>query len=108
MKNLAVCPHGAALALPFVREKAVAALREFVKLGAVHPLLGFADSVRMEELPSGWKEPIPNWTQFAVDAGPLWMGIEASGPKGGRVAGLYLADREIQKALAQLAARMKE
>jgi len=107
-KSLSACPYGAALALPFVRGKAVAALREFIKLGAVHPLLGFADSVRMEELPSGWKEPIPNWTQFAIDAGPLWMGIEASAPKGGRVVELYLADKEIQKALTQLAARMKE
>jgi len=107
VKSLSVCPHGAALALPFAREKAVAALREFIKLGAAHPLLGFADSVRMEELPREWKGPIPNWTQFAVDAGPLWMAIEAAKPDGGLVAGLYLKDREIEAALERLSTTLK-
>ncbi len=97
-----VCPYGAALALPFIREKAVAALRGYVSLGFVHPMLGLPDSVRLEGLPEGADGPIPNWTQFAIDVGPMWMAIEACGPEGGRIAELYLADDEIESALAML------
>lgn len=102
MDQQSVCPYGAALALPFTREKAVAALREFVKLGFVHPLLGFPDSVRLGGLPDGADRPIPNWTQFAIDVGPMWMAIEACGEDGGRVGKLYLADGDIKAALSAL------
>jgi len=101
-----VCPYGAALALPFVREKAVAALFEYVKLGFVHPLLGLPDSVRLEDLPQGAEGPVPNWTQFAIDVGPMWMAIEACRPSGGRVAELYLTDGDVKDALEQLDASL--
>jgi len=107
VKHVAVCPYGAALALPFMRREATAALEEYVKLGAVHPLLGFPDSLRMEDLPPGADKPIPGWTQFAIDVGPMWMAAEACGPDKGRVAKWYLQDERIQAALARLDASLK-
>lgn len=91
----AVCPYGAALAIPFLPNEAEAALSKFAEMGFAHPLLGFADSVRMKKLPAGVKSPIPNWTQFAIDVAPMWMSIEAASKGGGRVAELYLKDETI-------------
>jgi hypothetical protein len=91
--------------MPFAREKAVAALAEFAKLSGVHPVIGLPDSIRLEELPTGFKNSIPSWTQFAIDIGPMWMAIEAS--EGNRVAGLYLKDASVSQALEQLDGTMK-
>jgi hypothetical protein len=100
--HFSVAPYGAALALPFVRDRALTALREYVALGFVHPLLGFPDSVRLEGLPEEAHGPVPHWTQFAIDVGPMWLAIEACSPDGRRTAALYLADEDIKAALGKL------
>lgn len=105
VKHLSVCPYGAALALPFAREKAMTALAEFAKLSGVHPVIGLPDSIRIEALPEGFRSPISNWAQFAIDVGPMWMAIEAT--EKNRVAGLYLKDGSVRKALEQLDGKMK-
>jgi hypothetical protein len=102
-----VCPYGAALAVPFIPETATQVLWEYVRLGAAHPMIGFADSLRVADLPPGVPGPVPNWTQYAIDTGPAWMAIEASSPGGGRIASLYRADPEIARALDELAQRMR-
>jgi len=102
IKHVSVCPYGAALAMPFARKEAIAALSQFVKLGAAHPLLGFADSLRMEKLPAGAVKPISNWTEFSIDVGPMWMAIEESKPDKGKISALYLKDPEIQKNIGKI------
>jgi len=63
--------------------------------------------MRMENLPEGAMAPIFNWTQFAIDVGPMWMAIEACSENKGRVAELYLKDERIQMALEQLQSYME-
>jgi hypothetical protein len=102
-----VCPYGAALAVPFIPETAVPVLAEYVRMGAAHPMIGFADSLRVADLPEGVPGPVPNWTQYAIDTGPAWMAIEAFSPGGGRVASLYRFDADIARALEELTRRLR-
>ena len=108
VKHWSVCPYGAAVGLPFVHKEVMTALFEYVKMGAVHPLLGFSDSIRIEKLPEEATGPIPNWAQFAIDVGAMWMAIEVCEPNKGRVAQLYLKDKQIQAALEQLDSYQKK
>lgn len=106
VKHLALCPYGAALAMPFAKDKAKAALLAYANESSFHPLIGFVDSLRVADLPEGCSEPIPNWTQFAIDVGPMWMAIEAAKPGGGRIAELYRSDPDIQRILTKLLASL--
>ena len=97
--HISPAPYGAALALPFVPEKAMSALRGFVELGYVHPLLGLPDNIRLNNLPSGLS-PAPNWNTFDINTGPISLAIEQAGEN--RIGLLYQADSEIATALPLL------
>ena len=74
--QISPAPYGAALGLPFQTSSAITALREYVKLGYYHPLLGLPDNVRINNLPNGLDSPVPNWDPFDINIGPLGMAIE--------------------------------
>ena len=105
VSHKSICPYGAALALPFIKGKAVYSLRVYAGLCSPNPILGFPDSLRMEEMPAVWSAPVPNWTQFAIDVGSMLLSIENSeGP--GFVAKLYTKDINIADALSKLKASL--
>jgi hypothetical protein len=93
-------PYGAALALPFQRASSITALREFVKQGFYHPLLGLPDSVRINELPAGIEKPIPNWNPFDINIGPIALAIEQT--QQNTIGILYLRDNQITTNLTKL------
>jgi hypothetical protein len=98
-------PYGAALALPFQRATSITALREFVREGFYHPLLGLPDSVRFGELPAGIEKPIPNWDPFDINIGPIAMAIEQT--QQNTIGILYLRDNQISTNLTKLKRSIK-
>lgn len=94
-------PYGAALALPFIRDKALTALRAFAEMGDYHEYLGLPDNVRMKALDDSIT-PVPNWNPYDINIGPVIMAIEQI--QTNRVGSLYLSDNAITAALDQLVA----
>ena len=45
--QISPAPYGAVLGLPFTRNKSLQALREYIKIGFYHPLLGLPDNIRL-------------------------------------------------------------
>lgn len=93
-------PYGAALALPFQYDAAVSALREYVKIGYYHPLLGLPDNVRLNNLPSGLNSAVPHWDPFDINIGPIAMAIEQT--QNNTLGKLYLQDEKIGESLLLL------
>lgn len=99
--QISPAPYGAALALPFIPDKAIEALRAYVDIGYYHPLLGLPDNIRLSNLPSGLS-PSPNWNAFDINTGPVALAIEQYAEN--RIAALYLNDTAIQAKLTLLTA----
>ncbi len=97
--QISPAPYGAALALPFIPDKAIEALRVYVNLGYYHPLLGLPDNIRLSNLPSGLS-PAPNWNAFDINTGPIALAIEQS--RENRIGALYQNDTAIQAKLPLL------
>jgi len=97
--QISPAPYGAALALPFIPDKAIEALRTYVDLGYYHPLLGLPDNIRLSNLPSGLS-PAPNWNAFDINTGPIALAIEQS--RENRIGALYQKDTAIQAKLPLL------
>ncbi|WP_310560841.1 hypothetical protein [Flavobacterium sp.] len=97
--------YGAALALPFQKATAIAALREYVKLGFYHPLLGLPDAVRIKDLPAGLEKAIPNWDPFDINIGPTAMAIEQT--QQNSIGKLYLKDVAVSTNLVKLKTSIK-
>lgn len=97
--------YGAALALPFQKSTAIAALREYVKLGFYHPLLGLPDAVRIKDLPTGLDKAIPNWNPFDINIGPIAMAIEQT--QQNTIGKLYINDSAINLNLTKLKSSIK-
>jgi hypothetical protein len=93
-------PYGAALALPFQYDAAISALREYVKIGYYHPLLGLPDNVRLNNFPSGLNSAVPHWDPFDINIGPIAMAIEQT--QNNTLGKLYLQDEKIEKSLVLL------
>lgn len=98
--QISPAPYGAALALPFQKASAITALREFVKLGYYHPLLGLPDNIRINSFPSGLKVAVPNWNPFDINIGPMAMAIEQI--QQNTISNLYLKDNQISTNLTKL------
>lgn len=97
--QISPAPYGAALALPFIPDKAIKALRAYVDIGYYHPLLGLPDNIRLSNLPSELS-PAPNWNPFDINTGPIALAIEQSGEN--RIGALYQNDTDIQAKLPLL------
>ena len=93
-------PYGACLALPFVPDMAIKALREYAAMGFFHPVLGMPDSVRMTELPAGIDYPVAHWSIVDINFGAASIAIEQT--QKNSIAGYYLKDDGIAKNLALL------
>lgn len=97
--QISPAPYGAALALPFTYNKAMTAIREFVKMGYYHEYLGLPDNVRVKNLPEGMGIS-PNWDTYDINIGPIILAIEQV--RGNRIGALYLGDPQVMNALTQL------
>ena len=97
--QISPAPYGAVLALPFIPEKAIEALRTYIDIGYYHPLLGLPDNIRLSNLPSGLT-PVPNWNTFDINTGPVSLAIEQTGEN--RIGNMYLNDTAIQVKLPLL------
>ncbi|MGC9342638.1 MAG: hypothetical protein ACP5E3_08065, partial [Bacteroidales bacterium] len=97
--QISPAPYGAVLALPFIPDKAIEALRGYVDIGYYHPLLGLPDNIRLSNLPIGLS-PSPNWNTFDINIGPVALAIEQYTEN--RIAALYLGDTAIQTNLSLL------
>lgn len=97
--QISPAPYGAALALPFTYDKAMTALREFVKMGYYHEYLGLPDNVRIKNLPEGISQS-PNWDPFDINIGPILLAIEQV--QGNTIGELYKNDTHVMNALEQL------
>ena len=97
--------YGAALALPFQKATAITALREYVKLGFYHPLLGLPDAVRIKDLPAGLEKAVPNWNPFDINIGPIAMAIEQT--QQNNIGKLYLKDVMVSANLLKLKTSIK-
>lgn len=94
--RISPAPYGAALALPFTYDKAMAALRAFAGMGYYHEYLGLPDNVRIAGLPDGVR-PAPNWNPYDINIGPIILAIEQV--QGNRIGALYLSDPSIHETL---------
>lgn len=74
--QISPAPYGAVLALPFQPSNAIQALREYVKIGYYHPLLGLPDNIRINDLPQNLDVPVPNWNYYDINIGPIAMAID--------------------------------
>ena len=97
--QISPAPYGAVLALPFIPDKAIEALRAYVDIGYYHPLLGLPDNIRLSNLSIGLS-PSPNWNTFDINIGPVALAIEQYTEN--RIAALYLSDTAIQTNLSLL------
>lgn len=97
--QISPAPYGAVLALPFIPDKAIEALRAYVDIGYYHPLLGLPDNIRLSNMPAGLS-PAPNWNTFDINIGPVALAIEQYTEN--RIAALYLSDTAIQTNLSLL------
>lgn len=98
--QLSPAPYGAALALPFISNTAITALREYVNIGYYHPLLGLPDNIRLNNLPNEIDSPIPNWSTFDINIGPLGMAIDMYQQK--IISSLYMKDTNVKNSLEKL------
>lgn len=92
-------PYGAALALPFQKDMAIRALREYARMGFAHPHLGLPDAVRITELPAGFL-PASNWNQVDINIGPMGMAVEQV--QENRIARYLQGDSSYQEAIKKL------
>ncbi|PQB09027.1 hypothetical protein BST83_01390 [Polaribacter filamentus] len=93
-------PYGATLALPFASDRAITALKEFVKVGYYHPLLGLPDNIRLKNYPTNIDVPVPNWSTFDINIGPMGMAIDMYQDK--IISNLYLKDSNVKNSLDKL------
>jgi hypothetical protein len=93
-------PYGAALALPFQSSNALESLRAYVQLGYYHPLLGLPDNIRVNNLPNGITVPVPNWSTFDINIGPIAMAIEQT--QSNSIASYFINDPDVTSALNNL------
>jgi len=98
--QISPAPYGAALALPFQSSTAIKALREFVKLGYYHPLLGLPDNVRMNGFSQNVKVPVPNWDTFDINIAPIAMAIEQA--QQNSISNYYTKDNGVAVGLQKL------
>ena len=98
--QISPAPYGAALALPFQSSTAIKALREYVKLGYYHPLLGLPDNVRMNGFSQNVKVPVPNWDTFDINIAPIAMAIEQT--QNNTISSYYTKDNAIAVSLQKL------
>ncbi|MFO7744311.1 MAG: hypothetical protein R6V36_02885 [Psychroflexus sp.] len=99
-KTIAPAPYGAALALPFVSNQAITGLREFVKLGYYHPLIGFPGTVRLIPLGGDAPDMIPNWGTGDLELGPMAIAIDQYFDN--IIGQLYQSDPEVKISLDEL------
>lgn len=99
--QISPAPYGAALALPFKRDEALLALREYVAMGHFHELLGLPDNVRIKNLKTGM-DVAPNWDPFDINIGPIILAIEQS--ENNTIGLLYLKDADVFNSLQALTA----
>lgn len=92
--------YGAVLALPFQPSDAIQALREYVKLGYYHPLLGLPDNIRINDLPQNLDVPVPNWNPYDINIGPIAMAIDQY--QHNIISNYYMSDSAIVKSLQSL------
>ena len=92
-------PYGAALALPFKKNEAIQALREYVGIGYYHPLLGLPDNIRLKNVPAAIP-PSPNWNAFDINIGPIALAIEQM--QNNSIGQLFQNDADINAGLARL------
>lgn len=104
-KKIAPAPYGAALALPFVSNHAITGLREFVKLGYYHPLMGFPGTVRLIPLGGDAPDMIPNWGTGDLELGPMAIAIDQY--YNNIIGQLYQNDPEVKIALGELIKSIK-
>lgn len=93
-------PYGATLALPFASDRAITALKEFVNIGYYHPLLGLPDNIRLKNYPTNIDVPVPNWSTFDINIGPMGMAIDMYQDK--IISNLYLKDSNVKNSLDKL------
>ncbi|WP_445747746.1 hypothetical protein [Polaribacter sp.] len=92
--------YGAILALPFIPNTSISAIKEYIKLGYYHPLLGLPDNVRLKNIPDNVGVPIPNWTTFDINIGPIAMAIDMYQSK--IISNLYTKDASVKTSLGKL------
>jgi len=98
--QISPAPYGAVLALPFQPSNAIEALREYVKLGYYHPLLGLPDNIRINDLPQSLDVPVPNWNPYDINIGPIAMAIDQY--QQNVIANYYRSDSAIAQSLQSL------
>lgn len=98
--QISPAPYGAALAIPFIPNTALIAIKEYIKIGYYHPLLGLPDNIRMGNLPNGLSAPIPNWTTFDINIAPIGMAIEMH--QNNVISKLYMKDVKVISSLEKL------
>jgi hypothetical protein len=98
--QISPAPYGAVLALPFLPTNAIQALREYVKIGYYHPLLGLPDNIRINDLPQNLDVPVPNWNSFDINIGPIAMAIDQY--QQNIISNLYRNDSDIVESLQSL------
>lgn len=98
--QISPAPYGAALALPFQNANALEAIRAYVQLGYYHPLLGLPDNIRIGDLPNGLTVPVPNWSTFDINVGPIALAIEQS--QNNSISSYYMNDQDVVNALNSL------
>ena len=92
--------YGAVLALAFQPSDAIQALREYVKLGYYHPLLGLPDNIRINDLPQNLDVPVPNWNPYDINIGPIAMAIDQY--QHNIISNYYMSDSAIVQSLQSL------
>lgn len=98
--QISPAPYGAVLALPFQPSNAIQALREYVKLGYYHPLLGLPDNLRINDLPQNLDVPVPNWNPYDINIAPIAMAIDQY--QQNIISNFYLSDSAIVLSLQSL------
>jgi hypothetical protein len=96
--QVAPAPYGAALALPFTKNNAVEALREYVNLGFYNQYLGLPDNVQLTNLKG--LAPVPSWKQIELNMGPMALAIDQLNDK--TISRLYLDNFEAGLAVNEM------
>ncbi|UAM97995.1 hypothetical protein K8354_17195 [Polaribacter litorisediminis] len=104
-KKIAPAPYGAALALPFVPNQAITGLREFVKLGYYHPIMGLPGTVRLIPIEGGGPEMMPHWGIADLELGPMLIAIDQYFDNS--IGQLYQSDPEVKISLEELIESIK-
>ncbi|GAA4888088.1 hypothetical protein GCM10023311_09950 [Flaviramulus aquimarinus] len=96
--QVAPAPYGAALALPFTKNNAVEALREYVNLGFYNQYLGLPDNVQLTNLKG--LAPIPSWKQIELNIGPMALAIDQLNDE--TISSLYLGDYNASESVFEM------